>query len=225
MSYVANYPGGGPVSSPVTHPPASVRNALTAMLAGACLTVVSFAFNMVEASRILARDTVAVGSQLQALHAVLWGSLIIGGLIDTGLWLWIAWASRAGHNWARITGTVFFGVASLSLVTLALPTVIPVAKVLQLLTWAAGLAAVISLWRPESTAFFNLRRAGRYGGPGYGPGYGPPMYASPGHGYTPYPPPPAYPPTPPPSPGAPPPGGWQPGGPPQGGGNWSPFGR
>ena len=42
---------------------------------------------------------------------------IIFGLIGIGLWLWMAYANKAGKNWARITATAFFGLDTLSVLT------------------------------------------------------------------------------------------------------------
>jgi len=79
-------------------------------------------------------------------------------LVAMGLWIWMARASAAGRNYARITGSVLFGLNTLNvLLQLARPHA-SVALAVILLVWLAGLGAVIMLWRRESGAYFSPRR-------------------------------------------------------------------
>jgi hypothetical protein len=80
-----------------------------------------------------------------------WG--IIVGLLESGLWLWMAWKTRAGRNWARITSTVFFGLFSVPFV-LGLFKLPAVPSGVVIVEWAVGLAALILLWQRESSQFF-----------------------------------------------------------------------
>ena len=80
---------------------------------------------------------------------------IVVGVIAIGLWLWMARASAGGHNYARITGSVFFALNTLFLlIGLARPHV-GLGLVFSVLVWLAGLGAVIMLWRRESGAYFT----------------------------------------------------------------------
>jgi len=47
-------------------------------------------------------------SQINLAVNVFIVGVVVVGLIGIGLWLWMAVKSKAGRNWARITGTVFF---------------------------------------------------------------------------------------------------------------------
>ena len=89
--------------------------------------------------------------------------VILAGLALIGLWLWMAWATSQGKNWARILSTVLFGLATLEL--LSALEVIGKNGVAQAffagLTWLSGLAAVWLLWRPASSAFFKSAKAAR----------------------------------------------------------------
>jgi hypothetical protein len=78
----------------------------------------------------------------------------IGGLIAGGLWLWMAWANKHGRSWARILATVFFGVLTLYAAAglVALPAA---AKIVIIIEWAAGLAAVIFLWQRQSSDYYR----------------------------------------------------------------------
>jgi hypothetical protein len=143
------------------------------------------------------------------------GAVVVGGLIGVGLWIWMAFANRAGHHWARIVGTVFFGIATLSSVgTLAVvasgastsmgSSGTPLGTALSILGWLIGLVVVILLWNRQSSDYFKPPPAAYgygYQPPTQAPGYQPPGYQPPG-----YQPPP---------PGGPPPGGQPPWGGPQ----------
>jgi hypothetical protein len=59
-----------------------------------------------------------------------------------------------GRNWARITSTVLFVLATLELASSR--GVVPVFA--AALTWPIGLAAVWLLWRRASRAFFKPQR-------------------------------------------------------------------
>lgn len=82
---------------------------------------------------------------------------VIFALIGIGLYLLIAFMVRKGKNWARITATVL---AALSLLTLVGSGV---------LTWIAvllGIAAVVLLFRPASSNYFNAVKTRKYSGYG-----------------------------------------------------------
>jgi hypothetical protein len=79
--------------------------------------------------------------------------VVLVGLAEIGLWLWMARATSQGKNWARIVSTVLFGLATLDL---AGPHGLALAA--AALTWLSGLAAVWFLWRPASNLFFKSTR-------------------------------------------------------------------
>jgi len=94
-------------------------------------------------------------SQVNGMQQILIASAIVDGLIAAGLWIFIAQACKRGRSWARITGTVLFGIATVSVLgELPIPVAAPV-KILALVVWLLGLAAVIFLWRGTSSAFFK----------------------------------------------------------------------
>ena len=94
-----------------------------------------------------------------------------GALIAAGLWLWMAKANQAGNNWARVTGTVFFGIASLGLVADLFVVLaaqnnfnasnIPIPGDLYLLvgvdavSWLLGLIVTVLIWQKQSSAFYK----------------------------------------------------------------------
>jgi hypothetical protein len=87
----------------------------------------------------------------------------LAGLALIGLWLWMAWATSQGKNWARILSTVLFGLATLAFLS-ALEAIGKdgIAQAFFAgLTWLSGLGAVWMLWRPASSAFFKSAKAAR----------------------------------------------------------------
>jgi len=84
------------------------------------------------------------------------------GIIVGGLWLWMAWKTGAGRNWARVLSSVLFGFACLQLVlSIALLTrpgdTVPV-FVVSLVECGVGLAALIELRQRESSDFFAFAK-------------------------------------------------------------------
>ncbi|HXS66410.1 MAG TPA: hypothetical protein VN767_26430 [Streptosporangiaceae bacterium] len=94
-------------------------------------------------------------SQVNSAVAVFVTLSVIIVLIGIGLWIWMAFATKAGKNWARIVSSVFFGLYTIVLLLNISRTGIQVGNLLNILTWLAGLGAIILLWRRESTAFFQ----------------------------------------------------------------------
>jgi hypothetical protein len=76
------------------------------------------------------------------------------GLLSIGLWLWLARACNRGRNWARITGTVLFGLDTLLILLSVSRLKAGVGVLVDLVIWLIGLAAVVLLWRKESSAYF-----------------------------------------------------------------------
>lgn len=107
-------------------------------------------------------------------------SLLVGAWISAGLWLWMASGIRKGGNWARITGTVFFGIASLGLLAdLAILSsandnhaVSGLGIAFDLVNWGIGLYVVILIWQKRSAAFFRPQPYGQVPPPGYPPQQG-----------------------------------------------------
>jgi hypothetical protein len=80
--------------------------------------------------------------------------VVVFGLVQVTLWLWMARAASQGRDWARILFTVLFTLASLQLTgSRGIVQVFTVA-----LTWLIGLAAVWLLWRPACSTFFKPQR-------------------------------------------------------------------
>ena len=139
--------------------PAQVKHAVTAMYIGAAATVVGVVIEIltVNATKtaIEKKSHHLTASQLNTTeHALIIGS-IVSGLIAVVAWLVIARACKSGQNWARITGTVLFGLATIDTIGSAISPVAGLVKAWWPVIWLAGLVAVIFLWQRASTAFFK----------------------------------------------------------------------
>ena len=146
--------------------PTSVQNAVKFMYAGAALSLIELVVGLAtigslktaieQAGRRAGKHYTA--SQIHSLEVTSVIFAVIIGVIAIGLWLWMARANQAGRSWARITGTVFFGLNTLFLfLSLARPHA-SLGLIFNLLVWLAGLGAVIMLWRKESGEYFLSQR-------------------------------------------------------------------
>jgi hypothetical protein len=141
------------------HVPAQVKHAVTAMYVGAAATVAGVIIEIltvnVTKAAIEKRSPHLTVSQVNGTqHALIIGS-IVSGLIAVAAWLVIARACKNGHNWARITGTALFGLATIDTIGSAIAPVAGPVKAWWPVIWLAGLVAVILLWRRPSTEFFK----------------------------------------------------------------------
>ena len=158
-------PYPGTAQMPDTPPPAipgTVRQAVRAMYGGAAASLIylisSVATQGSTKTAIQQRFPHLTASQVTTEQHVLLIAGIVSGLIAIAAWLLIARACQAGKNWARITGTVLFGLATLdALGGLINPVAVPV-KILAFVIWVFGLIAVVRLWQAASTAYFKAPR-------------------------------------------------------------------
>ena len=81
--------------------------------------------------------------------------VVIAGVIGVGLWVWMARMNAKGRNWARITGTIFFGLNTLDLLGVFARSASAISAVFGIVIWLVGLGAVIMLWRRDSSAYFK----------------------------------------------------------------------
>jgi hypothetical protein len=174
-----SYPGGAygaygapaPVKPPM---PNSVRIAVNLMFGGLALGLINMVIGLTQLNTV-EKHLESLGTSTTTINSdkgVFIASAVIGGLIGTGLWLWMALATRAGHNYARIVSTVFFGIGVLgSIGNLASSWIPAIDKVSSVATLVIGLLAVIFVWRGESGPYFRpMVGPHGYGYPQPGPG-------------------------------------------------------
>jgi hypothetical protein len=142
--------------------PTSAQTAVRLMYAGAALSFIELVVSLATVGTlrhvILMRYPHYTPSQVHTAEVAAIVGTVLQSVVAIGLWLWMARACAAGRNYARITGTVFFGLNTLFLfLSLARPQV-SVGLVFYVLVWLAGLGAVIMLWRGESNPYFTQPR-------------------------------------------------------------------
>ncbi|GAB2631805.1 hypothetical protein [Nocardia goodfellowii] len=177
-SYEPYGPGGG--KPPV---PSTVQYAFYLMLAGAAVTVLStlLIFTQLDVVReeVQKQDVDAVFTESQLDSLVIF-SVAIGvatNLVSAGLWIWMAFANRAGKNWARITASVLFGLSTVfTILSLVGSGVFGAGSggagiIAGVLTWLIGVAAIVLLWHKRSAAYFKPAPPPGYAPP---PGFAPP---------------------------------------------------
>jgi hypothetical protein len=141
-------------------PPRPVQTAVLLMFAGASLSAVSLVVTVLTAHTIenalLSRYSY---TQQQAHQYVV--AAVVGDVITLSLWLLMAFANRAGQNWARIVASVLFGLNTLAVLYNLVRATISLSLVFLILIWLIGLGAIVLLWRKESSQFFAAVSARR----------------------------------------------------------------
>jgi hypothetical protein len=139
--------------------PSQVINAVRAMYVGAAASVVAAVIEILTVSAtktaIERRSHHLTASQLNTSQHALVIGFAVSGLIQVAAWLFIARNCKNGNSWARITGTVLFGLATVDTILGATIPLATAVKVWWPVVWLAGLTAVIFLWQRASTAFFK----------------------------------------------------------------------
>jgi len=142
--------------------PAQVKNAIKAMYVGAVATIVGVIIEIVTVgatkTAIEKRSHHLTTSHVNSTEHVLVIGFVVGGLIAVAAWIIIARACRNGSAAARITGTVFFGLATIDAIVASAAPVAVAIKAWWPVIWLCGLVAVIFLWQRASTAFFKPGR-------------------------------------------------------------------
>ncbi len=150
--------------------PPTVRRAVPYMRTGSALTLaigIVLAALTVQTFRNRVADSGAPGTDSAAYQQGAVVGYIIGFVVwylaVAGLWLWMAQANKAGKNWARITGSVLFGIYCLiTFFTLVIGLlaagqgsgIAMLALAATVLTWIIGLFTVILLWGAKSAQHF-----------------------------------------------------------------------
>jgi H+/Cl- antiporter ClcA len=163
--------GSNQMPGPVQRPPqpASLRNAVRLMWAGAALALIGVIITLAFSSKIRSAvnkaavkanatrrgegKSVLTASQIHSLASVTIVLLAVVGIIAVLLWVWMAWANNRGSSWARIVATVLFGLNTISFfleVGRASITIIAIA-----VGWLIGLVAIVLLWRKETSAYIK----------------------------------------------------------------------
>jgi len=153
------YPSAGQGPEPVRPgPPASVVMAVRLMYAGAVVSGLSLIIGLATVGNLRSAlhksDPSLTPSQLHNLQTVVIVGSVAIGLISIGLWVWMALMNKAGKSWARIVGTVLFGLDTLFLLLGLARAGAAAGTLASIITWLIGLGAVIYLWRKDASEYF-----------------------------------------------------------------------
>lgn len=158
------FPGGSQMPEPSRPPvPPSIVNACRAMYAGMAASLIAiavdFAFFSAVKSALEKRTPKLTPSQLVSAEHQEIGLIIVAGLVQAALWLWMAQSARAGQGWARVVSTVLFGISTLGQLTGFLAAG-GASRLYGILVWLIGLVAIVFLWQRPSTEYFQASRGG-----------------------------------------------------------------
>jgi hypothetical protein len=126
------------------------------MYAGAAYALI-YAIGFLTVVRSVLKNEPASHTSLAGVVA----AVILLSLIEIAVWLWIARACQNGRSWARVTGTVLFGIHTLSALAVLSNDHpgIGRARLLTVISWLIACGAVVFLWQRPSNAFFRARAA------------------------------------------------------------------
>jgi len=155
--------GYGPPPKPPL--PRTVQRAFVLMLVGAGLEVLNVALSFLFSHQVdqKIQQALNTGTVTNTTNVNI-ASTATGGILGIGLWIWMAYVNRAGKNWARITGTVFFGISCLGIIgdviivaamSKWLGGIVYLLVAENVLGWVVGLVVVILLWNRESGPYFK----------------------------------------------------------------------
>ena len=193
------YPGTATGVPPRPAAPQTVLRAHYCILAGAALSVVGIIVSFTQTGAIRsALETAAPTDDQNTINSLVTATLVAAGVIgviEIGLWIWMAFATKAGKNWARVLSSVFFGLsaAGTAFGTLAYfagassgsssttfaSSDTTLGQAVSWLTLLTGLAAIVLLWNKDSAAYFRppmMFYPPPYGYPGTAPGPAPYTY-------------------------------------------------
>ncbi|HEY2130518.1 MAG TPA: hypothetical protein VGH77_25400 [Streptosporangiaceae bacterium] len=163
MSYQP-YPTGGAAEPEPQRPapPTPVVQAVKLMYAGAIVSAISLIITLATVGSLKTAihnaDPTLTASKLHSAEVAAVAVAIIFGLIGIGLWLWMAYANKAGKNWARITATVFFGLDTLSVLTSFRQAEPVLSRLISILIWLIGLGVIVLLYQRESSAYYSASK-------------------------------------------------------------------
>jgi hypothetical protein len=142
--------------------PSQVANAVKVMYVGAATSIIGIIIDILTVnatkSAIERRSHKLTVHQIGASQHALIAGFIVGGLIGAAAWIIVARNCQGGKNWARITGSVFFAIATIDTIVGLTAPLAGAVKIWGVVVWLVGLAAVVLLWQRPSTEFFTAPR-------------------------------------------------------------------
>jgi hypothetical protein len=142
--------------------PSAVQAAVGLMWTGLAATVCGLIFDLMVLGRYshdAKHDLLLIDREHANAMAGHMAVAVFAGLLGIVAWTWLATASRRGHGWTSIAGSVLAGLYSIIALTILLATHNdPTAKIFTLIIWVIALAAVFLLWSQQARQFFAAWR-------------------------------------------------------------------
>lgn len=151
--------------------PAPIRTAIKLMYVGAAISIVTAIVDLLTRSELKAffKNGSDLASKLHGLPKLTPSQLnssttdnlvmaVVIWLASVLLWVFIARASKEGQSSLRVTASALFGLNTLMLLIGPSDLSIRgprVTDVCPFIVWLIGLSAIVLLWRPASSRFFN----------------------------------------------------------------------
>lgn len=155
---------GGPGSG-YLEPPSSLLMAVRLMYGAAALTALGLVVQVIltateSMATLRSHYPHATLTELHHTPGVLITSAVFSGVIEIGLWLFMARANRAGLTWARYVASGLFAVSTIILaITVSSSSSGLLLRISTGVLWLIGAGAVYFLWQRESTAFYKAPAA------------------------------------------------------------------
>lgn len=141
--------------------PQSVLNAAKCMYTGAAVSAIEVIISLTTIGGLRSAIHHAYphysAAKVHTLEIEGVAGLVISGLLGVGLWVLVARLNLSGRHWARILASVLFGINTLELLTTFTRPSTLLGLVFAVVLWVVGLAAIVFLWRRESSQFFAPR--------------------------------------------------------------------
>jgi len=151
--------------------PGNVRTAVRLMYLGFAVTVFDLLLSLIALGRYAHDATAAknaadnaIAPRVVAAKTALWhtqnamaNAMAIGvaaDILGLACWAWLAVATRRGHGWTRVVGTVLLGIYSICALVVVFGTHYDAGpQFTTVVVWAIGVATVIPLWSQQARDF------------------------------------------------------------------------
>lgn len=161
-------PGGRSLEDVRRDKPPVVKRLVQLMWVGAVITVLIGAYGLLSVGSVVAGTTSQVEQDLQGsgldassftdvVGPLAVASVVVTTVVSAALWALFAWLLSRGQG--RVAGTVLGVINGVGTLAGLFFTVGIVDLLLQLLTLAVIVAALVLLWRPATTAWFRAVKA------------------------------------------------------------------
>lgn len=159
--------GSGSDAPATATAPRSIVHAKYAMWAGALLQLLGIPLILTTGDELRSEmekqfretgESVDQGT-IDGFVNIFLGVSAVFGLIFVGLWLLIALFTGKGKGWARIVGSVLFGIYVVMTLSSLVGASADLSLVVNLLGLVAGAVATFFLWQKDSTAWFQAHKA------------------------------------------------------------------